>query len=242
MTGMWRAVVVCFMASSASAIASGQESVSTPSFAACSEETAARLRFIEQRLEDGRTYAQYWGSGWLGFYGLGMIVTSAQAATDHDAGRKADHVVSAVKALGGVIRIALIRPTARHGADAMIAIPATSQESCLQRLAVGEDLLRKNAKEAQSRYSLRRHLYNFVVNLGGGLIVSEGFGDPSRGLTSAVLGIAIGEAMTWSHPWRGTKDLADYEEQFAPVAMPTTRKVALDFIPVAGGAGVRLRF
>lgn len=235
----WHAVLVCFMASSAPA-ASGQEHA--PVFASCTEETAARLRFIEQRLEDGRTYAQYWGSGWLAFYALGTVVTSAQAATDDDAGRQADHVVSAVKALGGTVRVALIRPTARHGADAMFAVPATSPETCRQRLAIGEDLLRKNAEEARSRYSWQRHLYNFVVNIGGGLIVSEGFDDPSRGLTSAILGIAIGEAMTWSHPWRGTKDLEDYEDEFAPIRMPKTRKVSLELIPLAGGAGVRMRF
>jgi hypothetical protein len=220
----------------------GEEAVPPTSFDACSEDTAARLRFIEQRLEDGRTYAQYWWRGWLGFYGLGTIVTSAQAATEDDTGKRADNIVGAVKALGGTVRQLVFRPTAKYGADAMFAVPATSEETCLQRLATGEDLLRKNAKEARSRYSWRRHFFNFAVNMGGGLIVAEGFDEPAEGWTSAVIGIAVGEAMTWSHPWRGTRDLAEYEREFAPVSMPKDPTVSLELIPTVGGAGLRVRF
>jgi hypothetical protein len=240
--GRCAAALVCLIALSAPAVALGEEDVPPTSFGACREDTAARLRFIEQRLEDGRTYAQYWWRGWIAFYGLGTIVTSAQAATEDDGGKRADNIVSAVKALGGVVRQAFFRPTAKYGADAMFAIPPTSEEKCLERLATGEHLLRTNAKEARSRYSWRRHFFNFAVNIGGGLIVAEGFDEPSEGLTSAVVGIAVGEAMTWSHPWRGTKDLADYEREFAPVSMPTRAAASWELIPMVGGAGVRVRF
>jgi hypothetical protein len=236
------ALVCLFMSLAPAVVLSQEPGPPATSFDSCAEDTAARLRFIEQRLEDGRTYAQYWWRGWLGFYALGTVVTSAQAATESDGGQRADHIVSAVKALGGTVRQIVFRPTAKYGTDAMLAIPATSPENCRQRLATGEELLRKIAIEARSRYSWKRHFFNLVVNIGAGVIVAEGFDQPSEGLTSAVIGIAVGEAMTWSHPWRGTKDLEDYERQFAPVTMPKSPRVSMDFIPMAGGAGVRVRF
>lgn len=237
------AVIACVGVVSSPSFGWGQGSKPFPeSFDSCSEDTAARLRFIEQRLDEGRTYAQYWWLGWLGFYGLGTAITSAQAATENDAGKRADHIVGAVKALGGTIRGAIVRPTAKHGADAMVAIPATSQDNCLQRLATGEDLLRKVAKEAQSRYSWSRHFFNIGVNVGAGLIVAEGFDQPSDGWTSAVIGVAVGEAMILSSPWRGRKDLADYESEFAPVPMPRSAKVSVQLVPMIGGVGLQLAF
>jgi hypothetical protein len=147
-----------------------------------------------------------------------------------------------VKALGGTIRQAIFRPTAKYGADPMFAVPTTSQEACLQRLEKGEELLHQIAKQAKSRYSWKRHLFNVVVNVGAGVIVAEGFDQPADGVTSAIIGIAVGEAMTLSHPWRGTKDLEDYENEFAPVAMPRSPKVSLELVPMIGGAGIRARF
>jgi hypothetical protein len=220
-----------------------QESPQVPaSYDACSEDTATRLRFIEQRLEDGRTYAQYWWLGWTGFYGLGTMVTSVQAATEDDAGKRANFIVSAVKALGGTIRQLVVRPNAKYGADAMFAIPATSEEKCLERLATGQDLLRLNAKQSASRYSWLRHFFNVAVNVTGGLIVAEGFNQPKDGWESAVIGIAVGEAMTLSHPWRGTKDFSDYENEFGPVPMPKSPKVSWQFLPTIGGVGLRVGF
>ena len=47
--------------------------------ARCSAGTGERLRFIEDRLEERRPYAQYWWMGWTGFYGLGTIIQSVSA-------------------------------------------------------------------------------------------------------------------------------------------------------------------
>ncbi len=208
----------------------------------CEAETAARLRFIEDRLEDGRTNADYWWKGWLSFYGLGVIVTSVQASQEDDEGTQANDVVSAVKALGGTTRLWFSRPSARSGADEMLAIPAVSQPACRDRLAKGEALLRTNAEEANSRYSWKRHLFNVVVNVTGGLIVAEGFDESDRGWTSAAVGIAVGEVMTFSHPWRGASDLQDYEDRFPPSGIRTEPRVSWHLLPTDSGAKVQVRF
>src|SRR5687767_4075226 len=88
----------------------------------CSGGTAERLTFIEQRLEERQPYAKYWWMGWTGFYGLGVVIQSAQAATEDDDSRQADLVVSAVKATFGVTRLVFWPPTAKQGADPMFVV------------------------------------------------------------------------------------------------------------------------
>jgi hypothetical protein len=208
---------------------------------ACDADTTERLRFLEDRLEEGRRYARYWWGGWTGFYGLGTIVTSVQAATENDSGERANDVVSAVKAAFGTARLLYAPPNAKNGADAMRAIPADSPAGCAERLARGEGLLRQNADEARSRWSWKRHLSVVGINLAGALIVTQAFDEP-RGWTSAGIGVGVGEAMIWSHPWGDDSDLAEYERRFAADGMPAPRRVTWGIAPQLGGAALHVAF
>jgi hypothetical protein len=205
------------------------------SFEACDADTAARLSFLEQRLDERRTYADRWWKIWTGGYALGTVVQSVRAGIEDDDGEQADLVVGAAKALFGTTRLLLWPPNARVGADPMRAVTPDSDAACRERLAVGERLLRRNADESASRWSWKRHLANIAINVAGGVIVAEGF-DESRGWTSAGIGVAVGETMTLTHPWTGEDDLEAYERRFASVPPATAPELRLG----SWGRGLRI--
>ena len=211
----------------------------TTDLARCEANTAERIRFIEDRLEERRTYATWWWRGWTTTYAVGTVFQAARAGVEDSEGKRADLAVSAAKALFGTARLLYDRPTARLGAEPMQEVAASDQAGCLARLGVGEDLLRKNAKESRSRWDWKRHLGNVAVNAAGAVIVAYGFDDETRGWRSAGIGIAVGEAMIFSHPWHGDDDLADYEARFNAASAPRT---SLRIVPTLGGAQVVLGF
>ena len=205
----------------------------------CGGDTGERIRFIEDRLDERRTYADYWWKGWTSAYGLGMVIQSVQAGLEDDEGRQADYAVSAGKAAFGTARLFFFPPTARKGADPMRAIEPVDESTCRERLAVGEDLLRKTAHESESRWSWKRHVLNVAINVAGGVIVAEGF-DESRGWTSMGVGIAVGELMTFTHPWKADDDLAEYERRFD--GGPPAQRVSFSIAPWNQGARLLVRF
>lgn len=206
--------------------------------AACAPELRARLVFLETRLDSRRTWADRWWKGWTATYGVGTVVESVRAGLEDDEGDRADYTVSAVKALLGTARLLWAPPVARQGADPMRRVPASNAAGCSARLAVGERLLHEAARESESRWSWKRHLANVALNVAGGVVVAEAFDEPD-GWRSAGVGIAVGEAMTWSHPWHADDDLAEYERRFGGTGGPG---VTWRVTPWGRGIRVALRF
>ncbi len=211
------------------------------SLARCSDGTAERLRFVEDRLEERRPYANYWWMGWTGFYGIGAVVSSVQAGTEDDEGKRADYVVSAVKATFGVGRLVLFPPTAKAGAAAMRDVAPSDETACRERLRIGEELMRTNARETASRWSWKRHAAIVGINVAGGLIVAEGFDEP-RGWRSAGIGIGVGEIMTFSFPWKAEHDLDEYEQKFGATTDYSARKISWAVAPFPGGLAFGMQF
>jgi hypothetical protein len=211
-------------------------------FGRCSGGTAERLSFIEQRLEERQPYARYWWMGWTSFYSLGMVIQSVQAPFEGDDSRQADLVISAVKASFGVTRLLLWPPNSRLGADPMYIVEPVDESACRERLRLGEELMRKNARESESRWDWKRHVANVAINVGGALIVAEEYGDPWRGWRSAGIGIAVGEVFTFSHPWKADDDLAEYDAKFGTSADLAPRKISFDVAPTLGGLQFGMRF
>lgn len=205
----------------------------------CRPDDAARIRFLEARLDARRGYADWWWKGWTTTYGVGAVVEAVQAGLEDDTGRQADYAVSAAKAAFGTTRLLRFPPTARRGADPMRAVEPVDEAACRERLATGEALLRTNADETASRWSWKRHLANVAINVAGGVIVAEGF-DESRGWRSMAVGIAVGELMTFTHPWKADDDLVEYERRFG--GLPAGQRVSLGIVPWHQGARLVLRF
>jgi hypothetical protein len=228
---------------SSSAWASGEwwrfSEVSTIDASRCEPGTRSRLEWLVARLESREYYADLWWRGWISFYGLGVGIQTVRAADEPDDGEQADLVVSAVKALGGVTRLYFTRPTARVGADPVLAQPVTDETVCLRAVEQAEGLLRKAAEESEHRWRWTPHLMNVGVNLAGALIVTQGW-DEDDGWESMAVGIAVGEAMIWSHPWKGGDDLKEYESRFATAGAEPGPTWAL--APYGRGLQFQLRF
>jgi hypothetical protein len=211
-------------------------------FGRCSGGTAERLTFIEDRLEMRRPYGTWWWRGWTGFYGLGVVVQSYRAATTGDESKQADQAVSAVKATFGVARLLIDPITAKQGADPMRAVSVTDESSCRERLRIGEELMRQNARESEERWDWKRHAGNVAINVAGGAIIHAGWDDPWRGWRSAAIGIAVGEVFTFSQPWKADEDLAEYEQRFGGVAAIPVVPVTFTLAPTFGGLQFGMRF
>ena len=207
----------------------------------CSSGTAERLGFIEDRLEQRRPYATWWWRGWTGFYGIGTVVESVQAGIEDDRGKRADYTVSAVKAGFGFGRLLFYPITAKEGADPMRAVDPVDESACRERLRIGEELLRTNAHDSESRWSWRRHAANVGINVIGGVIVAEGF-DESRGWRSMGIGIAVGEAFILSIPWKADDDLAEYQQRFGSDGVPAVKPVSWSIAPSLGGLQLQMTF
>jgi hypothetical protein len=208
----------------------------------CDSETGARLRFLEERLAGGQTYARWWWGGWLGFYATGTVVQSVRAGLEDEGDGRADYTISAVKALIGTTRLLVARPQARLGAEPLLALPLDEPAHCAARLGVGEETLLQNAKEADARWDWRRHAFNVGLNVVGGVIADEAFDAQRRGWISAGVGIAVGTAMILSHPWQAAGDLAEYERRFPASGVPADPPTSWRIVPWPGGAALALRF
>jgi hypothetical protein len=206
---------------------------------ACSEPSRARLEWLVPRLDSRELYGDIWWKSWTGFYATGIVYQSVQASIDDDDGKQADAIVGAVKALIGTTRLLWVRPTARLGADPLLdqGAPA-SEETCLAMVSQGEDLLQKAAKESQRRWDWKPHTFNVALNLAGALIATQAF-HAGKGWESMGIGIAVGEAMIFSHPWQGRSDLEEYEAAFGP---PTTPQTSWSIQPYHAGLRLQVNF
>ncbi len=179
----------------------------------------ARLAFLDKHLEAPKLHAQIWWWGWLSFYSLGFVVQSVRlglvdSAADDAPGQRADLVVSLIKGAGGILNLIFRRLNAQKGAAPMRKIKGDAPEDKLARLRVGEETLKENAKEAHKRLSWLRYVLLVAVNVAGGLIIWRGFDDLTRGITSAAVGIGVGQVVFFSQPWQAIGHLETYEQRF----------------------------
>ena len=202
-------------------------------------ELAARLDFLERRLDAARPASLAWQSGWSAFYTVSLAANAGYAtvADDHDDRVRA--IVDAVKsgvAMVQTLRLAHDPLPGNLGAEPMRAVPGEDRAARLQRLAVGERQLLASAERAETRYDLGRHLMVVGSNLLGGAAILA-FGSTRDAIASTAIGTAIGEAQIWSQPWRATADLRDYRAAFP--AVPST---GWELRPRGPGVELVLRF
>ena len=179
-------------------------------------ELAARLGFLEERLDAARPTALAWQWGWTGFYSASLALNVGYAIEAEDGDDRVRAIVDATKSgVATVQTLTLVRDPlpANVGAQPMRDVPGDDRAARLERLAVGERQLLASAARAETRYSLRRHLIVLGGNLLGGAAILA-LGDADDALQSTLIGTAIGEAQIWSQPWRAPGDLRDYRASF----------------------------
>ncbi len=201
-------------------------------------ELGARLRFLEERLDDDEKWAKYWQWGWTGIYAGGIVYGTGRAIAADQEKNRIHHIVTAVKSTIGTTRLLLWRHPGRNGADSMRAIMGDSREAKLARLAEGEALLQAVAKRAEQPTDWRPHAGNIALNLAGAAFIF-GFGHDSDAWESLGVGIVVGELNIWTAPKHGIQDLSDYQTRFG---MKTASRFNWTIVPTMGGAALKLTF
>ena len=180
----------------------------------------AKLRFLEERLDESVTHAKAWFWGWMSVFVVSAGVQGARLAlvdsADADAtAQRADLVITIVRsalALGN--HLLRYRIKVRDGADPMRAISGDDRRAKLERLAMGESLLEDYAAESERRYSWIRHALSAAVNLAGFFILWLGYDDLTQGIINSAVGLVVGETIIWTQPWQPVSALEDYRSTF----------------------------
>jgi len=215
-------------------------------------ELDARLAFLEERLDDGETYAKTWQWGWTSGYSLGIVYGIGQSITccsNKKSGfansvrkkrneQRVAYIVTAAKSTIGTTRLLMSRHPARNGADSMREIEGDSREAKLARLAEGESVLQSIAKRAEERTDWRAHAGNVALNLAGAAFIF-GFGRDSDAWESLGVGIGVGTLNILTAPKRGIQDLNDYETHFG---MKTADRFDWNVVPTMGGLALQVTF
>ena len=186
---------------------------------ACDGRSRERLQWLVERLDSREFYADLWWRGLVRVLHRGHGRSGRPRGVENDGGQRADLIVSAVKAARRRDATLLLPAGGAARGRPLRTEALPDRESCAARVAQGEALLRQAAQESQQRWSWKGHVFNVGVNLAGALIVTQAFHQKS-GWTSMGVGIAVGEAMLWSHPWQGKSDLEEYEARFAFASPP----------------------
>jgi hypothetical protein len=203
------------------------------------DEIDARISFIEERLDDDQLHAQIWQYGFTAGYGLGALYGTIGASVTNDNDQRVEFIVTGAKAFVGVGRLLYAPHPGRHGAEAIRELPGETREDRLRRLTVAEELLDENADRARSRWAWQRHLTNVALNMAGFGVIWT-LGEEGSAISSTLVGIAVGEAMAFSMPWRAEDDLEDYRARFAGAERDRV-SWSLEPMVLRSGSGLALR-
>lgn len=169
-----------------------------------------RLNFIEQRLEGSRSHGWWWQYGWLSVSGASMVGNGVAAGTVSNHDDRIYHSVSAVQGAIGVAHSLLDPMEARKGADPIRDLPGATREQKLAKLRAAEDLLKRNAERAETRWGWKEHLGNAVLaGAAGGIVAWQG--EEGHALEVGLTGFLGGVAKLLTQPWAPEGDWEDYK-------------------------------
>lgn len=181
---------------------------------ACDATVQARLDFLESRLDEGRTHAEWWWKSWLGIFIFGALVQSVNAGWEENKSERANDYMSVAKSLLGVADLSFRPMPGRHGADRMREIPTDTTEGCARRLHLAESVMKGAAERADSRRKWSTHVSSFALNFVAGLAVAEGWKDPTTGWSAFAVSQTMSEIHVWTAPGQPSDDWAAYRERF----------------------------
>ena len=234
-------VLLCLVTAATSARAStGARVASNADADTC--DACVRLRFIEQRLDAGRTYASVWWWGWFGTYALSAVSSGIQAGSADDAADRANIVAGSVKSVLAAGGLMLWPHGARHGTAALDRDASGRDADCAEHLPRAEALLRQNAHDAKARYRWQTHALTMGITATAALVVAEGYDARRLAWTSAAVSFAFSELAIWTQPWRAAADLREYERRFTRANAPPPTSATWMVVPLPRGIAATLQF
>jgi hypothetical protein len=178
------------------------------------DDVERRLQFLESKLASEQSQARWYEAGWSMVYVGGLGYGGYQMGTAGDKAALAEGIVGISKSLIGASTLVLNPLKTGHSLRDL--------EECkcgdpMQRLALAEALLRRNAKESDVRYAWQPHVISLALNLIGGAIIWIA-GDVRRAGQSTAIAIAGGELQLWTLPWGAKRHVSEYQRAFGGFA------------------------
>jgi hypothetical protein len=211
------------------------------------DDTGARYAFARDAVETSRVHAETYWLGWILFYAVGAHVQAVRAGVADERGPRADLVVSTVKAVGGVVGLAVRPNLGIRDSSSFERMPANTPAERRARLREAETIMIYNADKLDNRYAWYRHALNVGVNGAGALIVGLGFDDWRSGLISAAIGVAVGELNIFTQPWQPESAIEDYQRRFGALKgaerwRPDDVAIQVSVVAGLGSAGLKVRY
>jgi hypothetical protein len=209
-------------------------------------EVAARLAFLEARLDAGTGAANRWWYGWFASYGALTLGQYGVALATRDPGLRADAAVGAASSSLGVLGLGLSPFTPSFAAAALRGVPAGTPEERRRKLARAEALLRKGAEDEQLRRGWLAHVAGVGVSLASALVRALAYHRVQSAVLAGVFGVGISELQIFTLPRAAIRDWDAYGKGAwagAPRASaPRAPAVSFGLAPVPGGVGVAATF
>ncbi len=181
------------------------------SAALAATDAAGRLAWIEGRLDHAEADGRLWSFGWgAGIAAAGVGSLAAVPFVVHS--DRVDWYTGAVSAGVGVAAFVFAPPAALSEAPALRAdlVRSTGAADVCRLLAGAEARLARTAADEARQGRWFVHVGNLVFNTGLGLFLGLGYHHWGAGLTNAVAGAAVGEAIIFTRPTAAIHDLDDY--------------------------------
>lgn len=201
-------------------------------------EAAARVRWIQQRLQAADRRLDIWTWGWtLGFAGLTLGQT-VLAELEDEPGPHAQAVVGALGSTLGLASMA-ITPVRRVLDHAEAASRLDPEDPAA--LAEAERLLREAAERQREGFAWTNHVLGIAVSLGGAAAIWKAWpaDHPREALIHLASSLVVSELQLFTQPRRAVRDLEAYERgDWMTAAAPRRPRASL--IAAASPAGVTL--
>lgn len=198
-------------------------------------EVAARIRFIEQRLDAGTAAADRWWYAWYSIYGGLAVGQAVVAIAVTDPGTRTDNVVGAVSTSLGIVPLGLSPLEARFAAGRLSAYPESTPAERRAKLRAGEAMLRSVAEEERFGRSWVAHLLGNGVALASGIVLGVGYDRPASGIFNFGAGVALTEVQILTQPTQGIDDWREYRRKDTFATKPARRRAHLSVAPSLGG-------
>lgn len=170
-----------------------------------------QLNLLEKVLHSNERNAENWWITWTALYAAATVGQGAVAVVTKDLSTRQDMIVGAGTTVLGVAS-QLFTPVSTEfkfiGADSIAKLSFLEKT---QKLAQGEEILKKQTEIAQAGKGWQVHGLSGAVNLASGLITWIGFKRSfGEGVFNFALNTVITETQIWTQPIRAKKDYQQY--------------------------------
>lgn len=204
-------------------------------------EVAARLAFLDARLEAGTAAADRWWYGWFAGFGALTLGQYGIALAIKDPGFRADMAVGAVTSSLGLLPLGALPFTPRLAAAELRALPEGRPGERRRKLARAEALLRKSAEAVAFRRSWLAHLAGDGVSIASGFVLAGAYHRVRSGILNGIVGVAIVELQIFTLPRAPIADQEAYARgAWGSAARP--RGPSFGLVPAPGGLGIGAHF